>query len=414
MKVGIDIGSSVTDPKSGGQFTLTAEIVGAFRRLVVGRASRHEYLLLHSGPGRVIDQAVEYVALDDVLSARRGVARFVGRVVRKASAGRIGWFRDPTRCERIEKVVRDRAVDLVWSISPTAAIKAPFVSTVWDLDHRTTPFFPEVSVTGFTWEAREALYSESLPRSAYVITGTETGKRAIGWFYGIHCDRIKVIPFPTPSFALTGEVAADDAVFDRLSLRPEAPYIFYPAQFWPHKNHVNLVRALKAMGDRGLGTHRVVFCGSDKGNLGYVKRFVETAGLADRVCFAGFVTIGELIALYRRSRALVFPSYMGFDNLPPLEAMGLGCPCIVSDIPGHHDQFGEAALYFAPNDPAAIAARVVDVESDTQLRDRLVERGRIRAAAWRADDYVAAIDECVDEFANYRINWPSGDGYRHT
>ena len=66
-------------------------------------------------------------------------------------------------------------------------------------------------------------------------------------------------------------------------------YLFYPAQFWAHKNHVNLLLALKLLQSRLERPLSVVFVGADHGNLQHVKATADQLGLTDRVHFLGFV-----------------------------------------------------------------------------------------------------------------------------
>jgi glycosyltransferase involved in cell wall biosynthesis len=66
----------------------------------------------------------------------------------------------------------------------------------------------------------------------------------------------------------------------------------------------------------------------------------------------------EVAALYKHATAHVFPSlYEGF-GIPPLEAMASGCRVIASDISVTREVCGEAASYFPPNDPDALAAQM--------------------------------------------------------
>ncbi len=75
----------------------------------------------------------------------------------------------------------------------------------------------------------------------------------------------------------------------------------------------------------------------------------------------GNVPLDELVSLYRRAAALVFPSlYEGF-GLPPLEAMACGCPVACSAAASLPEVCGDAARYFSPDEPGEIAAAVEDV-----------------------------------------------------
>src|SRR6185503_17996668 len=106
------------------------------------------------------------------------------------------------------------------------------------------PWFPEVSAGG-TWKHRESFYSEFLRRATIIIAGTEAGQREIERFYQVTSNRIKILPHPTPAFSLTSEKSDVDAVRKKYELKRN--YLFYPAQFWSHKNHINLLLAAAAL-----------------------------------------------------------------------------------------------------------------------------------------------------------------------
>src|SRR6266480_5488652 len=104
-------------------------------------------------------------------------------------------------------LVRER-IDFFVNVSPEIAIlDVPFLVIVWDLQHRLQPFFPEVD-SGDEWQRRENFFSQVLKRAAYVVTATDTGKKEVQMFYGIPDERIRILPHPTPRFALEEGVYA--------------------------------------------------------------------------------------------------------------------------------------------------------------------------------------------------------------
>jgi glycosyltransferase involved in cell wall biosynthesis len=136
-----------------------------------------------------------------------------------------------------------------------------------------------------------------------------------------------------------------------------------------------------------------------------VERCAADLGISHKVRILGFVTTDDLIGLYSNARALVYPSFSGPENLPPLEAFALGCPAIVSNYRGAEEQLGDAALLFDPANPAAIAKAITDVVKDDALRAQLIERGKARAARWTAREFVTGMFSLFDGFEAQRRCW---------
>jgi glycosyltransferase involved in cell wall biosynthesis len=132
-------------------------------------------------------------------------------------------------------------------------------------------------------------------------------------------------------------------------------YLFYPAQFWAHKNHIRVLQALIALEERGQHPN-VVFAGGDKGNLRHVEQFVAKHGLQAQVRFLGFVPAEDVRGLYEASAAVVMPTYFGPTNVPPLEAWALGKPLVYSTVGA--EQAGDAALLVDPDDAEQLASAI--------------------------------------------------------
>jgi glycosyltransferase involved in cell wall biosynthesis len=293
--------------------------------------------------------------------------------------------------------------DIVWFMSPPGfPASTPYICTVWDLEHRKQPYFPEVSVTGWTWSAREEAYRSVLPRASYVITGTEVGKAEIAHFYGVSTKNIKVIPFPAPPDLRSSATGATPLA---QNMHEKGDFLFYPAQYWPHKNHANLLKALAILrAEHGVRLN-LALTGSDKGNRDHVRRVVNELGLQEQVFDLGFVSREELAALYLRAVALVYPSFFGPDNLPPLEAFVLGCPVVAANVAGAGEQLGEAALLFDPADAADLATKIMRVREDGACRQRLIAQGAAIAAKRNPHAYLAGLCALLDEFEQIRRCW---------
>jgi glycosyltransferase involved in cell wall biosynthesis len=277
----------------------------------------------------------------------------------------------------------------------------PFATVVWDLEHRKQPWFPEVGSL-LEWGGREHAYA-SLRRATMIYTGTHEGLLEISSHYQVAADRIKVLPFGTPEFALIASKRPRNPELIR-NYNLSTEYIFYPAQFWPHKNHILVLEACKIVAETTAWAPHVVFVGADKGNVGYVREYAQKLGLTDRVTFLGLVSHEDLVELYRGAFCLAYPSFFGPDNLPPLEAFALGCPVLAADVPGAREQLGEAAIFFPPNQESKLAEAILCLR-DRPRREQLILAGRARAKLYSWDRYARGVIESLDEFAAIRRTW---------
>lgn len=114
--------------------------------------------------------------------------------------------------------------------------------------------------------------------------------------------------------------------------------------------------------------------------------------------YLGHLSDAELVYLYRRARALLFPStYEGF-GLPTVEAMALGCPVICSPVASLPEITGDAALMTELN-PNAYEAAIRRLGRECSLRDALVQAGRERSARFRWETTAREVADCYRELA---------------
>ena len=139
----------------------------------------------------------------------------------------------------------------------------------------------------------------------------------------------------------------------------------------------------------------------------------EELGLKKNVFFLGFVSIDELVALYQNAFALVFASFFGPDNIPPLEAFALGCPVISAKFAGAEDQLKGAALLFDPKSEHELAATIKKLYDNPVLKSTIINKGKQKAAHWTSLDYVNKISDIFDEFEPIRRCWSSNEPYEH-
>ncbi len=395
MKVGVFVADLA--PEIGGGYTIQNDIFQSLMELA--DESRHTFVAFyHPTLARraATSRHLEIVAYPPPTLLERALNKAYGEF----AGVRLIW----NQPSRLERVARARGIEFMWFVSAQPArLDMPYMTIVWDLQHRLQPWFPEVSA-GPTWDRREAYNAWFLRRASIIIAGTQAGRAEIERFYQVPPERIKILPHPTPQFALRA-AAADGQVLIKYGI--PADYLFYPAQFWSHKNHANLLLAVRRLQDEYGLTFPVVLIGSDHGNRAYVQKLARELGLTERVYMLGFVPQEDLIALYRHAFALTYLTFFGPENLPPLEAFGLGCPVIASNVPGAAEQLGDAAILVDPQRPDQIARAIKSLHDDPKQRAQLIERGRARAAKWTGRDFVRGAFALLDDFEAIRRCWDS-------
>ncbi|KKU83084.1 hypothetical protein A2973_00515 [Candidatus Gottesmanbacteria bacterium RIFCSPLOWO2_01_FULL_49_10] len=140
----------------------------------------------------------------------------------------------------------------------------------------------------------------------------------------------------------------------------ENPYFLYVGNAYPHKSLETLLRAFNKFLQVPTSSNqvRLVLVGKDDFFYRRIMEYVHNLNLDDNVIFFGQADDRQLANLYAHAIALVFPSLMEGFGLPALEALALGCPVIVSDIPVFHEILGDQATYFHPSDFKELAQKL--------------------------------------------------------
>ncbi len=245
----------------------------------------------------------------------------------------------------------------------------PAVATVHDLQHETLPQFFSSGQRAY----RRIVYGRTIGSSRIVVAISEFVRTSILERYGLDPERVRVIHHGVDA----ARFSPGDA--ERL------PFLLYPGNRWPHKNHARLFEAF-ALVRRERPELRLVLTG-----VGHDRR-----PLPPGVEARGQVAEAELVELYRTASALVYPSlYEGF-GLPPLEAMACGCPVAVSRVASLSEVCGDAAVYFDPTSVEDVARGILDVLIHPPAG------GRARAERFTWEAAAGAYDAVYGELATLR------------
>ena len=308
------------------------------------------------------------------------VQRFLLRVINK-------FFKTDTLSRQITRLALhgmprwkpDVCIRLEQGYTPLEGV-CKTVGPVHDVMHRYHPEFPEVA-SARELKSREYVFSNHIRTASAILVDSEVGKRQVLDCYLPDESRVFVLPFCASH--LQGLQAQKPANFP---LAEDQKFLFYPAQMWLHKNHVNLVRAVALLHEQ-LDVPCIFTGATDKSGYKDYQKAVSDCGLSNRIHHLGYVSDAEAVWLYKNARCMVMPTYLGPTNIPPLEAFLLGCPVAVSNVYGMPEQLGDAALYFDPHKPEEIADCIATLWTDQGKWNDLRDRGLAKAAAYSAKEF---------------------------
>lgn len=274
----------------------------------------------------------------------------------------------------------------------------PFTVTVHDLEHRNRRKFKEASGGG-RWEYREYCLHKIAKKAFRIFVDSNLNKRKMINYYRASPGRVAALPYIPPS-SLTIKIGRAKAkkIVKKLNLFDK--YVFYPAKFWPHKNHINLIKALIILKRKGLKVN-LILTGSlatDYSTLPQVLSLVKKSKIQEQVKYLGYVNDEELSLIYKKALAMVMPTYFGPTNLPVYEAWKMGTPVLYSDIRGYREFLGDAGLLVNPDRPSDIADKILKIYTNVTLRRELASKGRRRLRRWNRGDFTKTIRATLKDF----------------
>ena len=180
-----------------------------------------------------------------------------------------------------------------------------------------------------------------------LITVSEFSKKEIVRFLDVDPDKIHVIyNAVSESFTKEGDNSTvQDSRFNE-------KYLLAVSSLDPRKNFNALIEAFRKA---DLPDYKLYIIGGRQASFagGSLEGKED-----DRVKYLGHVDDAVLKQAYRGASLFVYPSlYEGF-GIPPIEAMSLSCPVLVSDIDVFKEVYADAAWYCNPNDTDDIASKM--------------------------------------------------------
>lgn len=258
---------------------------------------------------------------------------------------------------------------------------------------------------------RRSLYfymtRRALRGAARIIAVSQFTKNEVHKLLAIPDDRIEVVYNAIDERFLHGHASQADCELIEQRYQVNHPFILYAGAIRPHKNVVRIIEAFSALKNELAKEQRyedlkLIIIGDDLSSHPRLRRTVVRSGVQHDVRFLGFVSIEVLRIFYDVAKVFVFPSlYEGF-GLPPLEAMAHGTPVVTSNTSSLPEVVGNAALMVNPENVFEIRRALQEALLDSEVRNRMKQRGCEQAQRFSWTSSVSRILEIYREVAGQR------------
>lgn len=277
--------------------------------------------------------------------------------------GKLGHFRRLLWTEtQLPSLYRRRKASLLFSPVPEAPIwgDCHYVVMVHDLIPLRFPRLTSPLTPYFRYYIPRVLH-----QSAHIICNSKATAEDITQFFGISETKI------TPIY-----LAYDQTHFRPLPGLdpPRQPYFLYLGRHDPHKNLPRVIEAYASIASECA--EELWLAGP--GDRRYTPQLQQQAlalGITHRLRFLNYVPYQDLPQLFNQATALVYPSLWEGFGLPVLEAMACGTPVITSNLSSLPEIAGDAALLVDPYEVESIAAAMITITENQQMRSRCIALG---------------------------------------
>lgn len=279
-------------------------------------------------------------------------------------ANRINWKLKRTllkqRNPRLERLLVKEKVDFAYPfLSRDTGHRKPYRSAAWifDFQHKYLPqFFTQEEIQG-----RDASFAEIAAISPTIVLSSKTAEADFHKFFPEASHKTDVLSFKTSP--ATEWYEGNPQKTQQEYFLPDRFFII-SNQFWQHKNHLTVFKALKLLQEQSI--YPVVVCTGhiyDHRNPEYpntILQTIHTFGLAKQVYLLGLIPKFDQVQLMRRSLAVIQPSlFEGWSTLVE-DARCLGKRIILSDLPVNLEQNPPNSLFFDRNSPEHLAKLLAD------------------------------------------------------
>ncbi len=284
-----------------------------------------------------------------------------------------------------ERYLKARHIQLVSHMGYLGK-RAKIPSLVWIPDFQER-YFPEFFSAG-ELESRARENRNVVLNASAILLSSEHAREGLAQISADAAARAYVLPF-VASVPQLAEMPSHDSLMEKYNV-PEN-YFFLPNQFWKHKNHEVVIRALGLLKKNGTPM-TVIATGNPRDHrqpehAEYLMRLVATERVEDEFRTLGMVPYADLMGLMANAMAVVNPSLFEGWSSTVEESKSLGKMLVISDIPVHREQAHERVMFFDSHRSDQLSEALLKIKGDYRPE---IDREFMRRARERLPDRLQA------------------------
>ena len=308
--------------------------------------------------------------------------------------------------------IKKNKYDLVIFLGPSQMCKfckeVSFISNIWDLDHKKNSQFPEHNLNNI-YEQKEKLLKEIVSRAFKILVPHESNKSDLINYYKADKNRVitqNFIPMlPTIYNENKHDVKLYKNLFDNFKLPKDKIIIFYPAQFWAHKNHKYIIDAAEILKKENNEKYLFVFCGGKKENFKYIKNLIIKKQLDNSIKIFNYISDNEVISFYLNSDGVIMPTYCGPTNLPLYESFYFKKIIFYTEDLIPNDRINDHLIKIDISSPTDLCKKL-QIYSDTKKIDEMVEDNYyFYKLICNENDFKDTYKKLLDDFSYLSRRW---------
>ncbi len=282
-------------------------------------------------------------------------------------------------------------IDVVFEVANFYGWRFPIATIAWipDLQHRMMRHL----FGFFSYWKREIGFQFQINSHRRIMLSSEDAKSTLERLYPKAIGKTSVVRFAVPTQAFNGD-------FDELKQTYHLPehFFFLPSQFWQHKNHECVIRALAIAKEQG---HEITVIAtgreSDTRNplhFEELQTLIRTLKVEDNFRSLGPIPYKHILGLMQLCEGLINPSFFEGWSTTVEEAKALGIRMLLSDLTVHQEQAAQYAEFFDPKSPDALAGMLINFNVIYQSARPTLTQAK-SASNKRVDEFASTFTDVV-------------------